>query len=550
MAPPPPPLLDELIEEVLLRFPPDEPAHLVQAALVCKRWCRLVSEPRFRRRFREFHRSPPMLGFLCNRGVLDLLEDDVARFVPTTSFCLPQADRRHWRALDARHGRVLIRRGYGILPGDEDALVVWDPITGEEQELPMAPRYSLSWTAAILCAHTGACDHLDCHRGPFLVVFLGSDHNEAFNYVYSSNDDVWSEPISFSSQQSLGCVDSMPSVLIGNTLYFMFNSSKKILKYDLKMHEISLIPFPPASSKWLCVGITTMEDGGLGFAKVHDSKLYIWSREVIPEVNGGWVQSRIIELKTLLPDDALLFSFDVVGFADCIGAIFLKGKNGVVFKIDLKTYKVRKLCVGRNIYSIVAYMSFYTPALGAACMNEGPSTGASNYLLSLQYAESSSLVWQTNGSATEYGVRRNAVLVGEALLCRPDLRTEVLRVPACRPQITHTSLSSDTRIADHPLGSEEQDKFQALLLTQQHTEIVSIQVLGLKLVLGVREHDLNKLVQVDPDRDAPPSRLGGTLSQATTLAILKLSASFSGVSKVTNETLFAVHSLFLAICGA
>jgi hypothetical protein len=54
--------MEELVEEILLRFPPHEPACLVRAALVCKRWCRLVSGPGFRRRFREFHRMPPLAG--------------------------------------------------------------------------------------------------------------------------------------------------------------------------------------------------------------------------------------------------------------------------------------------------------------------------------------------------------------------------------------------------------------------------------------------------------------------------------------------------------
>ncbi|KAL6647168.1 hypothetical protein ACP70R_014605 [Stipagrostis hirtigluma subsp. patula] len=66
MAPPPPALMEELVEEILLRFPPNDPASLVRAALVCKPWRRLVSDPGFRRRFRLFHRNPPMLGFLCN----------------------------------------------------------------------------------------------------------------------------------------------------------------------------------------------------------------------------------------------------------------------------------------------------------------------------------------------------------------------------------------------------------------------------------------------------------------------------------------------------
>jgi len=54
---------------------------LVRAGLVCKRWCHLVSDPGFQRRFREFHgRAPPMLGFLTYSH-----HDDTTRFVPTSA---------------------------------------------------------------------------------------------------------------------------------------------------------------------------------------------------------------------------------------------------------------------------------------------------------------------------------------------------------------------------------------------------------------------------------------------------------------------------------
>ncbi|KAF8731348.1 hypothetical protein HU200_016404 [Digitaria exilis] len=56
-------LMEELVEEeILLRFPPGYPASLLRAALVCKSWCGLVSGRAFRRRFRERHRTPPVLG--------------------------------------------------------------------------------------------------------------------------------------------------------------------------------------------------------------------------------------------------------------------------------------------------------------------------------------------------------------------------------------------------------------------------------------------------------------------------------------------------------
>lgn len=64
-SPPPPPTpmdMDDIVEEILRRLPPvagrpREP----RAALVCKRWYCLVTDPHFRRRFRSFHRSAPMI---------------------------------------------------------------------------------------------------------------------------------------------------------------------------------------------------------------------------------------------------------------------------------------------------------------------------------------------------------------------------------------------------------------------------------------------------------------------------------------------------------
>nr|CAB3456007.1 unnamed protein product [Digitaria exilis] len=91
--------LEELVEEILIRLPPDDPPSLVRAATVCRQWCRVISDPGFRRRFVRHHRAAPVLGFLANLrdggGVeYDHYNDEfygeeydfVARFVPTTPF--------------------------------------------------------------------------------------------------------------------------------------------------------------------------------------------------------------------------------------------------------------------------------------------------------------------------------------------------------------------------------------------------------------------------------------------------------------------------------
>uniref|UniRef100_A0A453L7J3 F-box domain-containing protein n=2 Tax=Aegilops tauschii subsp. strangulata TaxID=200361 RepID=A0A453L7J3_AEGTS len=92
----------ELMEEILIRIPPDEPADLIRASLVCKAWCGLVSGHAFRSHYRTFHKTPPMPGFLQS------WEKEGQSFVPTTRFrprnCKPQDSS----VLDCRHGRVLL----------------------------------------------------------------------------------------------------------------------------------------------------------------------------------------------------------------------------------------------------------------------------------------------------------------------------------------------------------------------------------------------------------------------------------------------------------
>ncbi|KAG2640657.1 uncharacterized protein LOC120665262 [Panicum virgatum] len=314
MGAPPPAgaLMEELVEEI--RLPPAKPESLARAALVCKSWCRLISSPRFRRRLREFHRTPPMLGLICNRFEYRYL----TRFVPTWSFRPRHADRRQWRALDARHGRVLL---HGMNWGRRQ-LVVWDPVTDDWSQLPMGPRLHYDWNAAVLCAAcaTGACDQLDCFLRPFLVVFFGTGVNHMTLWVYSSEVGAWSEPT-------------------------------------------SVVQFPRTRS---CTTIMTMEDAGLGVARMEGRRLSLWSMEANLNGSMGWAQIRAIDLVKLLSDvDAHSNFSDFVGFAHGVG-IFFVGTDDGLFSFDLKSGLVRKVCEGGCHYSgVIPYMSFYTPALGA-----------------------------------------------------------------------------------------------------------------------------------------------------------------------------------------
>lgn len=391
--PPLPPasaLMEELVEEVLLRFPPADPASLVRAALVCRRWRRIVTGPRFRRRYRDLHlhrgrggSQPPMLGFLANAGA-------GTRFVPTSTFRPAPAPARAaadgllllggWRALDARHGRALLRRDTGRDAPVDCELAVWDPATGRRTDLPRLPwsPYPYSWNAAVLCAATitaSACDHLDCcgGGGHFLVVVVGTNHAEMFSHVYSSEAGAWNAPAS--ARHPDDNVDFAPSALAGNALYFAFQTGAAALEYDLGTREMAVVRLPPPPRlDWQRAVLATRDDGRLGLATAGKSTIYLWAREAPPRGDGSWVQTRAIELDTLLPVGALSAFVDVVSFVDGVGVVFVRTGDGL-FTIDLMSRRVTKVFKDTFFSGIFPYMSFHTPALEVASTGEGPSSG-------------------------------------------------------------------------------------------------------------------------------------------------------------------------------
>jgi hypothetical protein len=364
MALPPPPALPyEIVEEVLLRCPPDDPARLFRAALACKPWCRLVSDRRFRRRYREFHRARPMLGFIINLQE-QTSEFTVGRFIPRSSFRPIGADQRGLLTLDARHGRVLLTNTpWGAKPED-NVLVVWNPFTDEQLVLPKLPLhpdpYQSPWMATVLCAAGSDCDHLDCHRGQFQVVFVLSSPVEMFSRVYLSEKGKWIRPI-HGKRTHYDHLKLTPSLLVGGALYFMFKWDDTILKYDLATREMTLIDLPPPTTDDMgFYMLRTNEDGSLGVAAVEGTVLKQWSKGEGLVGDNGWTQSKVVDLKRLLPAYALGF-IDVVACAEGSGVLFMRTPGGL-FSVDPNSGCAMKIDVeGDPCFNIIPYMSFNLP---------------------------------------------------------------------------------------------------------------------------------------------------------------------------------------------
>ncbi|TVU39939.1 hypothetical protein EJB05_13383, partial [Eragrostis curvula] len=357
---PTPALPDELVEEILIRIPPDNPERLLRAALACKGWCRLVSGTAFRRRFRRRHGMPPMLGVVLNYN-------NTVRFVPACSFRPQHADRHGCQAIDSRHGRVLL---YGSKFKHGNFFSVWDPVMDELRQLPALPQFRdpyYRFKATVLCAARGSCDHLNCSNGPFLVVFMSSYCGKMFSYVYSSEADSWSEPTSASYRGWFS--EWMRAAHVRNSLYFVFETTIRILEYDLGTREMTLINPPPMSNHHIV--LMTAVGGGLGCATVVRSKLCLWSGEAGPNGDMRWTPSRAIAFETLIPVGRTMITLDVVGFEDGSGVVYV-GTDCGSFATDLKSGRFKEVEGVSGVCNVVPFMSFYTPGLRVAATGEGP----------------------------------------------------------------------------------------------------------------------------------------------------------------------------------
>ncbi|KAJ1287605.1 hypothetical protein BS78_02G022800 [Paspalum vaginatum] len=357
MVPPPlplPVLMDELVGEILLRVPPDQPKHLFRAALVCKPWLRILCDAAFLRRYRAFHCAPPLLGYLS-----------ATCFTSTTSlpdFLHPRcrSDGRRTRTLpiDSRHGRVLL---YVLRDDKSMDYLIWDPVTGDRHVVPVPDACCLLEAAAVLCAAHG-CAHLDCHGGPFRVVLVAAyGYKDAlFASVYSSESGAWSAPVSLdgSSESYVRRLADRPSNYVPYLQLRRGTLGNAIVGYDLAKNCLSIID--PLARNVYYVALMETEDCSLGFACIQGSNLYTWSRKVNSGGGAEWVQLRVMDLETMIPVANLSGKADVAGFAEGLGAIFVSTAVGL-FTVKLSFGKVNKIDKHGIYFSTLPYMSFYTP---------------------------------------------------------------------------------------------------------------------------------------------------------------------------------------------
>ncbi|KAK3124312.1 hypothetical protein QOZ80_7BG0584810 [Eleusine coracana subsp. coracana] len=353
----------DLVSEFLLRLPPDEPACLVRASLVRKSWLGILSDPVFIRRYRAFHRTPPLMGLFQNLRFEDE-NDSIPRFVPAVvPSPLSQPELQflgtNKTVMDCRHGLVLVRLANG-------GLVVWDPITRIQHQLPPVPEGPFRqdyFTAAVICARA-MCDHFDCRGSPFRVVFAATESTNEdtaiWVSVYSSHNQAWTTstaghfgPPITSASDVMGS-----SLLAGGGLHFNLNRGRRIVRYDLDGDVLSEIDPPPLPLDNIV--LMAMEHGGLGAAAMVNYSVHIWSRGD----NDAWMIHQVISLDPLItmrmgnPETVQL----VIGAAEMSGYLFVTTHNQI-YSLDLKSGRLNKISDNGTYLTVFPYECFYTLSL-------------------------------------------------------------------------------------------------------------------------------------------------------------------------------------------
>ncbi|XP_051224311.1 uncharacterized protein [Lolium perenne] len=310
---------DNLLIEIIVRL--GFPTSLVHAALVCKRWYSLASDPAVLRRFRKLH-PPRLLGFYVNTATGEHLYS--SRFLPIlprppeldsvfrhASFSLDAYENGWTYVADCWKNNVLIylKRHNGGARGPDR--VVRNPLFPDRvmAVVPTPPRHQLSEGNDMAVAHLliEGADSLS-----FFYVFIEPTDGptESTVYVYMFKDGVWC--MISSATTELHCQQLKLKPLLVNSKIYMLASHCGMLVFDSRTLGFSTVQLPqgvvcgqhfftikPLGLK--CGGRTRLlraDDGsGVYLIHVNELQLVIWLHE-----GGNWLLVATICLLEMCAD--------------------------------------------------------------------------------------------------------------------------------------------------------------------------------------------------------------------------------------------------------
>ncbi|KAK1693589.1 hypothetical protein QYE76_010286 [Lolium multiflorum] len=365
-VPPLSPLDDEdLLTEILIRLPP-LPSSLPRASLACKRWRRLITDRVFLRRFRAHqHRKPPLLGFFVEdfgAAIFTPTLDPPDR-IPSARFASPRIRKERWVFCGCRHGLAL---SFNV---DRLHATVWDPLTGRRRHVAFPPgfdndRENIVRSAAVLCASREEGHvHGDCHSSPFKLVLVrtDSDRTRAFACLYESESNAWGNIISTAISFKHGISSLIPSVLIGNALYWLIGVNC-VLEFDLEKQSLVVMDqlVDTHVTEYYSFQILRTQDNGLGLAITSGLSIQLWERKSNSDGVLRWVLAKTLQLENLLelkPGMEKQAGTIILGHDEYSNAIFVSISTSV-FLIQLESLQYKKVVENHNYRFLTTYYPY------------------------------------------------------------------------------------------------------------------------------------------------------------------------------------------------
>ncbi|KAM3309545.1 hypothetical protein ACQJBY_030671 [Aegilops geniculata] len=415
----PAPLEDEdILREIFLRLPP-QPSILSRASLVCARWRRILSDPRFLRRFSRHHPEPPLLGFfkgsrltysafshspdripaersffvrflhsfrrhnpgppplgfsigsLSSYPVFTPILDPPDR-IPAERFFVPGPELTgDWEILGCRHGLAV------ALSESLCQLFVWDPLNGHKHRVPFPSklhRAKMESFRRCTCSATVMCvDDQDghVHDDSFLspsfklvLICTSRDSKTSSACVYESASGVWGNVVSTSTTDIV--MKPNPSILIGNTVYWLLHVGQ-ILAFDIENQTLVVIKTPAEAHgihNWFIQLLRTEDHSVLGLAIMSELGIHIWERKLNSDGVAGWVLlQKINQLEGIMSN--AFRNAPMMGYDEELNALVLSTQRGDIM-LHLKSMQIRLISKPneRSLMAHFPYRNFYTAGRG------------------------------------------------------------------------------------------------------------------------------------------------------------------------------------------
>ncbi|XP_044352624.1 uncharacterized protein [Triticum aestivum] len=358
---------DDLLEDILLRLPPQR-SSLRRVSAVCKRWRGLVADPRFLRRRLE----PPLLGALVcsDKEIVFTPILDPTEGTPLERFDLGHCSkRRHYRVLDCRHGRVLVK------DRRRTELVVCEPITGEQHRVPIPAEFQ--WThghldGVVLCAATAPDRmHGSCQSSSYKVALMSmipcTKLTTFIACVYSSETGIWGSYVSTSAPRASFYTHNH-GTLTGSAIYLL-PMKDDILQFDLDRGTLAMIEGPGLNEPHKH-RIIKAEDGHVGLFVLTEYSIQMWHMKVNYQGVTTWLLRNAAILG--ISPQVKINKTRLIGYDEDTEAIVLHMRGGV-YMVQLKSMQCKKLDGVTNYASCRYYpsKSFRPPGIGIAAGCDG-----------------------------------------------------------------------------------------------------------------------------------------------------------------------------------